>query len=57
MLHLLTGRRGGQFGIDLIHAFRPIIIPNHDPIPISDDGGVDTTRVTAITILEVVDYH
>lgn len=55
--HQLTGRRSGQFAVDLVHPFRLVIEPNHDPVPRTEDGGVDTSQVTAITIMEVVDYH
>ena len=43
--------------MDLAHPFRLIFVPNHDPIPLRDDGGIDRDRITAITITEVVDYH
>lgn len=56
-LHRLIGNRGGQFAVDLVHPCRLIFVPNHDPIPLKDDGGIDRDRVTAITIMEVVDYH
>ena len=56
-LHQLTGRRQGQFAVDLVHPFRLIIVPDHDPIPRTDDGSIDKLRVTAITIVEVIDYH
>lgn len=55
--HLLTGRRSGQYAVDLVHPYRLIFEPNHDPVPRTEDGGIDTSRVTAITILDVVDYH
>ena len=55
--HLLTGRRSGQYAVDLVHPFRLVFEPNHDPVPRTEDGGIDTSRVTAITIMEVVDYH
>jgi len=29
----------------------------NDPVPRREDGGIDLERVTAIRILEVVDYH
>lgn len=55
--HLLTGRTSGQYAVDLVHPFRLVFEPNHDPMPRTENGGIDTGRVTAITILEVVDYH
>lgn len=55
--HSLSGTRRGQYAIDLAHPYRLIFEPNHNPIPLRKDGGVDTDRVTSITILEVVNYH
>ena len=55
--HMLTGNRQGQYAVDLAHPYRLVFVPNHDPVPRLDDGGVDLERVTAITIIEVVDYH
>ena len=55
--HLLKGQRKGQFAVDLVHPFRIVFEPNHDPVPQSEDGGIDLDRVTAIMIVEVTDYH
>lgn len=55
--HQLTGDREGDFAVDLVHPMRIIFRPNHDPIPKTEDGGIDIAYVTAIEILEVVDYH
>lgn len=56
-LHLLTGNRHGQYAVDLVHPYRLVFKPNHDPVPLKEDGGIDKERVTKITIREVVDYH
>ena len=55
--HQLQGDRGEQFAVDLTHPYRLIFVPNHGHCPRKDDGGIDLERVTAITIIEVVDYH
>jgi plasmid maintenance system killer protein len=55
--HRLSGDREGQYAVYLTHPYRLIFEPYHDPIPLRDDGGVDTDRVTSILIIEVVDYH
>ena len=55
--HQLTGHRAGQFAVDVQHPFRLIFEPAHDPVPRKHDGGIDLTRVTAVRILEVTDYH
>ena len=56
-LHALKGERTGQFAVDVKHPFRLIFEPAHDPIPITDDGGVDLERITRIRVLSVEDYH
>ena len=55
--HLLSGGRRGQYAVDLVHPYRLVFEPTHDPVPRTADGGIDVDRVTAITIMEVVDYH
>lgn len=55
--HQLKGDRHGQFAVDIVHPFRLVFCPNHDPVPRTEDGGIDLFRVTAIEILEVEDYH
>jgi proteic killer suppression protein len=56
-LHLLKGKRAGQFAVDADYPFRLILEPNQDPIPTLKDGGIDLANVTKIKIIEVVDYH
>lgn len=56
-LHLLTGRRRFQYAVDLAHPYRLVFRPADTPIPLRNDGGVDLTQVTSITIIEVIDYH
>lgn len=55
--HLLKGDRKGQYAVDLVHPFRLVFEPGHEPVPRDADGGVDTERVTAVTIVAIVDYH
>jgi toxin HigB-1 len=55
--HELTGDRLGTFAVDLKHPYRLILVPNHDPIPRRADGGIDLEGITAVTVLEVEDYH
>ena len=55
--HQLVGGRRGQYAVDLVHPHRLIFEPNNDPIPQTEDGGIDTDTITAIKIMEVVDYH
>ena len=55
--HALQGKRHGQFAVDLVHPYRLVFRPDHDPLTRRRGGGIDTERVTDITIVEVVDYH
>ena len=55
--HQLVGDRDEQFAVDLVHPYRLVFEANQEPVPRRDDGGIDTEQVTAITILDVVDYH
>jgi len=55
--HELDGDRKDQLSVDLHHPYRLIFVPDHDPAPRKDDGGLDRARVTRVLILEVVDTH
>jgi len=55
--HQLRGDRRGQFALHLWGQYRLVFVPDHDPIPLVEDGGIDQGRVTRILITEVVDYH
>ena len=54
--HALKGQRASQQAVDLVHPYRLVFRPA-DPLPKRPDGGLDEERVTAIVIMEVVDYH
>ena len=55
--HQLRGDRHEQYAVDLVHPYRLIFEPDHDPIPRKADGGIDLKKVNVITIIEVIDYH
>ena len=55
--HQLVGDRDELFAVDLVHPYRLVFEADHEPVPRKDDGGIDTEQVTAITILDMVDYH
>lgn len=46
-----------QWTMDLHHPMRLVFVPNHDPLPVRQDGGLDLVQVTAICVLEVADTH
>ena len=56
-MHQLTGNRDEQYAVYLVHPYRLVFVPAHDPLPRKEDGGIDLEQVTAITVMEVVDYH
>ena len=55
--HPLSGDRDGQLSVDLEHPYRLLFIPANDPIPVTQDGGLDWTKVTEIEIIEITDTH
>jgi len=55
--HELRGNRALHLSIDLDGPYRLILYPAHDPIPRKLDGGLDWTKVTAVTVKEVEDTH
>ncbi|ARW47562.1 hypothetical protein S1001342_01230 [Acetobacter pasteurianus subsp. pasteurianus] len=55
--HKLTNNRKHQYAVDALHPFRIVFKVNHNPIPLLEDGGIDLSLVTNITICEVVNYH
>ncbi len=55
--HALTNDRAGQFAVTLKDNWRLLFRPDHDPVPKTEDGGIDLSSVTAIMIEGVEDYH
>lgn len=55
--HQLASDRDEQFAVDLKHPHRLIFEVANDPIPRNDDGGIDLNKVSAITVVEIIDYH
>ena len=55
--HELVADRKWQLAVDLIHPKRLIFKPANEQLPTKPDGGLDWTKVTAIQILEITDYH
>jgi proteic killer suppression protein len=55
--HQLSGDRNGQLSVTAKDNWRIVFVPDHDPVPCLPDGGLDTGQITAVEIIEVVDYH
>ena len=55
--HALTEDLKGELAVDLDGPYRLIFEPAHDPLPVDRNGSLDWSRVTAIRILRIGDYH
>lgn len=55
--HELAGDRNGQISITIRHPYRLILLPANEPLPRLDDGGLNWSAVTEVTVIEIVDYH
>lgn len=54
---LSSGKDAGTFSVDLNDQYRLLFIPADDPVPLCDDGGIDTTKVREIEIIEIRNTH
>jgi len=55
--HPLKGDRAGEFAIDREGGKRLVFKPDNDPIPLTKDGSIDWSQVTAVCIVFIGDYH
>ena len=55
--HALTGDRTGQFALNLAGGRRLVFAPAQGPCPHHADGSIDWSRVTAVRIEFIGDYH
>lgn len=56
-LHELTGRRKGQYSVDLQHPYRLLFVPANEPLPLMDDGGLNKEKIDEIEIIDIEDTH
>lgn len=54
---LSSGKDAGTFSVDLNDQYRLLFIPADDPVPLCDDGGIDTTKVREIEFIEIRNTH
>ena len=54
--HPLTGNRAGRLAMDLPNGRRLEFRPT-PPVPTKPDGGIDLTKVTSITLIELSDHY
>ncbi len=55
--HELKGNHAGQFSVDLDHPYRLLFVPDHTPLPMRPEGGLDWSGVTAIIIIGIENTH
>jgi len=55
--HSLTDDRAGQLAGALHNGWRLIFMPKHYPPPLDANGKLDWSKVTAVEIQEIIDYH
>ncbi len=55
--HPLIGNKQELYAVYLQHPQRLVFQPDCEEIPRKEDGGMDLSKVTAIIILSVEDYH
>jgi proteic killer suppression protein len=55
--HPLKGDRAGEFAVDLEGGKRLVFKPDNDPIPLNEDGSIDWSKVIAVCIVFIGDYH
>ena len=56
--HELVGNLKGKLAVDISGNHRIIIEPNYNPLPVTEDGGLDWTGVLEIIIIDIgEDYH
>jgi proteic killer suppression protein len=55
--HPLERDQPGQFAVNLAGGKRLVFEPDHESIPKDDQGNIDWSQVTSITIVFIGDYH
>jgi toxin HigB-1 len=55
--HPLKGDRAGQFAVDLEGGKRLVFKPDNDLTPLTEDESIDWSKVTAVCIVFIGDYH
>jgi proteic killer suppression protein len=55
--HALKANRTGTWGCHIEEPNRLVYRPLGNPVPITIDGHLELEKVTAVLLLEVIDYH
>lgn len=55
--HELKENRRGQIAAHLEEPDRLIFVPDHDPVPLMENGAMDWKAINSIIIIEIINYH
>lgn len=55
--HPLVGSRKDEWAVDISGNHRLVFELEHNPIPKTENGEIDSINVTDIRIIETTDYH
>ena len=56
-LHELKANLKGVFSLDVEDPYRLLLVPDHDPLPMLADGGIDEAEVTAVEVQRIENTH
>lgn len=56
-LHALKANLKGVFSLDVEDPYRLLLVPDHDPLPMLADGGIDEDEVTAVEVQRIENTH
>jgi plasmid maintenance system killer protein len=56
-VHELKADRDEQISVDVKHPYRLLLVQSHDETPRKEDGGLDWSRITKVTVVEIADTH
>jgi plasmid maintenance system killer protein len=56
-VHELKANRDEQISVDVKHPYRLLLVPAHTEMPRKEDGGLDWSRITRVTVIEITDTH
>lgn len=55
--HPLKGNRQGQWSVHISGNYCIVFTLNHDPVPKTELGEINTIEITEVEIIEITDYH
>lgn len=55
--HELKDNRKRQIAAHLEEPYRLIFVPDHDPVPLTENNSMDWKVINSIKIIEIINYH